>query len=282
VESKGISVTGDKMEMDLLDTIVLTPTGSPARSPARPLFPKVEKLVDDAVAENKLVLDHLMVQATKHVQKTAQKTPLPPLKFALPEVTPDFTPTSKGNFPAVHGHTSTHIFNNLNYNQASVWLTLNAPHVFIQPLDHGFYPPNIAPEMVHLVRDTIQLALRTTGIKVTTPSPHISVDKLDKAPFTYLVRGMSINKADKLATQYCLASKSIGLLIYKAGIQAPTYIGSIEGLTIDNDDNHVSILQLVAETYLNGPVRAVLAKISMSSPCLTHYQSTGNHIHAIL
>jgi hypothetical protein len=280
--SKGSSGTGDNMETDSLDTIVLTPTASTTQLPTRPLSPRVEKLADDAVAANKLVLDHLMAQAAKHVQKAAQRAPPPPPEPALPETAPDFTPTPKEKFPVVHGRTSTRIFDNLDHAQASVWLTLDAPHVFVQPLDHGFYPPHIAPEMVHLVRDAIQLALGITGIKVTAPSPYDTVDRLDKAPFTYLVHGMSVSDANKLAAQYCLASKSISLLVYKAGIQAPTYIGSIEGLTIDDDEDHVSVLELVAETYLHGPVGAILAEISAPSPSLEHDNSTSDHVHAIL
>ena len=56
--------------------------------------------------------------------------------------------------------------------------------------------PHIALEMVHLIGDVIQLALRVTRIKVTAPSPHNHVDRFDKALFTYLVHGMSINDAD--------------------------------------------------------------------------------------
>jgi hypothetical protein len=243
--------------------------------------PRVEKLVDDAVAANKLVLNHLMAQAVKHTQRAAQRAPPPP-EPTLSEATPDFTPTPEGKFPAVHGRTSTRIFDNLDHAQASVWLTLNAPHVFVQPLDHGFYPPSITPEMVHLIQDAIQLALGITSIKVTAPSPHDNVDRLDKAPFTYLVCGMSISNANKLAVQYCLVSKSIGLLVYKAGIQAPTYIGSIEGLTIDDDEDHVSVLELIAETYLHGPVGAILAKISTLKPSLEHHHFTGDCVYAIL
>jgi len=134
----------------------------------------------------------------------------------------------------------------------SVWLTLESPHIFVQPLCHGYYPPNIAPEMVHLIHETIQLALGTTGIKVTVPSPNEAVTKLNKAPFTYLVRGMSVVEADRLVTKHCLASKTIGLLIYKAGIEALSYLGSIQGLTIDDHEDHESVLQMVAQTYFQG------------------------------
>ena len=136
--------------------------------------------------------------------------------------------------------------------------------------------------MVHLIRDGIQLALGVTGIKVTAPSPHDNVDRLDKAPFTYLVHGMSISDADKLVTQYCLASKSIGLLIYKAGIQAPTYLGSVEGLTINDEEDHFSVLNLVAQTYLEGAVGVVLVEISESNPNLQGHESANDRVRAIL
>src|ERR1700683_4038405 len=208
------------------------------------------------------ILWHKLQRTRRNLPRTP---PPPPPEPLLPEVVPTFAPTPDGNFPVVHGRTSTRIFDNLDHKQASVWLTLEFPHVFVQPLDHGFYPPHIAPGMVHLIRDGIQLALGVTGIKVTAPSPHDNVDRLDKAPFTYLVRGMSISDDNKLVTQYCLASKSIGLLIYKAGIQAPTYLGSVEGLTINDEEDHFSVLNLVAQTYLEGAVGVVLAEISASN-----------------
>jgi hypothetical protein len=136
--------------------------------------------------------------------------------------------------------------------------------------------------MVHLIRDAVQLVLGATGIKVTTPSPHDQVDRLDKVPFTYLARGMSVSEANKLVAKYCLVSKNIGLLIYKAGIQALTYLGSIEGLTIDDHKDHISVLHLVTDTYVNGAVGTILGKISASNPNLKQHISTDDRVRAIL
>jgi hypothetical protein len=288
VEQMAMDVTesekGDRMEMDLLDTVVLSPAASPNCELLLKveLPPEVEKLAEDAVAANKLVLDHLMAQAKKNAAKAAEKALPPSPEPPIPEVIHTFTPTPIDEFPPVHSRTSTRIFDNLDHKQAEVWLMLEFPHVFVQPLDHGFYPPHIAPEMVHLIRDAIQLALGVNGIKVTAPAPHIEVDRLDKAPFTYLVRGMSVNDADKLATQYCLASKSVGLLVYKAGIQAPTFLGSIEGLTIADQEDHYAVLNLVAQTFVDGPVGTILAEISASNPKYAEHQSTDDRVRSIL
>ena len=70
----------DKMEMDSLETMLLSRAASPVHEPPCRVGPpaKVEKLAKDNVAANKLVLDHLMAQAAKNVQKSAQKAPPTP------------------------------------------------------------------------------------------------------------------------------------------------------------------------------------------------------------
>jgi hypothetical protein len=148
----------------------------------------------------------------------------------------------------------------------SAWLPFKDPHVFVQPLLHGYYPAHVAPEMLHLIRETIQLALGITGVKVAPPSPNEDVHQLNKPPFTYLVHGLTINEANRLAAQYCLASQKIGILIFKAGIEAPTYLGAIDGLAITDQADHDSVLHLVAETFLAGPVGAIIEQISAKHP----------------
>jgi hypothetical protein len=225
-----------------------------------------------------------MARVAKNAQKAAPKPPSPPPpEPPRPEDDPLlFTPTPADGFPLVHGRTSTRIFDNLDHEQMSVWLTLDMPHVFVQPLLHGYYPPTVAPEIVHLIRETIQLALGVTGIKVTAPSQAEAVDRLDKAPFTYLVRGMSASDANRLASQYCLASRTIGILIFKAGIQAPTYLGAIDGLAITDQADHESVLQLVAETYLRGPVGEIIDQISADNPNLQSFATNEDRVVHIL
>jgi hypothetical protein len=261
-------------------------TPSPAPSPPRTLVPPTitEKLADEDVATNNAVLAHLKAKAAKQKAVRIQKAPPtpPPDPIHSEDDSLLFTPTSSSKFPPVHGYTSTRIFDNLDHEQMSVWLTLESPHIFVQPLCHGYYPPNIAPEMVHLIRETIQLALGTTGIKVTAPSPNEAVTKLNKAPFTYLVRGMSVAEADRLVAKHCLASKTIGLLIYKAGIEAPSYLGSIQGLTIDDHEDHESVLQLVAQTYFQGSIGTILAEISTLHPEFPTQPADTDRVHNIL
>jgi len=86
------------------------------------------------------------------------------------------------------------------------------------------------------------------------------------AGFPVPVLNPTINEANRLATQYCLASKFLGLLIFKAGIQAPSFLGSVQGLTIEDEDDHNSVLHLVAETYLHGPVGTIIHEISSHNP----------------
>ena len=216
-----------------------------------------------------------MAQVAKAALKAAQ-TPVPPPEPPRSEDNPLlFTPIPDSGFPPVHGYTSTRIFDNLDHEQRSVWLSLESAHVFVQPLYHGYYPPDVAPEMVHLIRETIQLALgpMQTKVKVTAPSPHSQVNRLDKPPFTYLVRGVTNEEATRLVNQYCLACKSLGLLIFKAGIQAPTYLGSIAGLTIYDEDDHISVLTLVPETFISGPVGTIIAEISAAHPDLQMHKT---------
>jgi hypothetical protein len=270
-EKEAMNMAGDEeMEMDAPKGDFWTGhTPSPAPSPPHTPVPltKTEKLADKDVATNNAVLAHLKAKAAKQKAVRIQKAPPPPPPDPIHSEDDSllFTPTPASKFPPMHGYTSTRIFDNLNHEQMSVWLTLESPHIFVQPLCHGYYPLNIAPEMVHLIREAIQLALGTTGIKVTAPSPNEEVTKLNRAPFTYLVRGMSIAEADRLVAKHCLASKSVGLLIYKVGIEAP-YLGSIQGLTIDDQEDHESVLQMVAQTYFQGPVGAILAEISAPHP----------------
>jgi hypothetical protein len=262
-----------------------TPSPPPSPPPRTPVPPAItEKLADKDVATNNAVLAHLKAKAAKQKAAKIQKAPPPPPPDPIhsEDDTLLFTPTPTSKFPAVHGHTSTRIFDNLDHEQMSVWLTLESPHVFVQPLCHGYYPPNIAPEIVHLIREAIQLALGTTGIKVTAPSPNEQVTKLNKAPFTYLVRGMSVAEADRLVAKHCLASKSIGLLVYKAGIEAPSYLGSIQGLTIDDQEDHESVLQMVAQTYFQGPVGTILGEISAPHPNLKTPLTDAKRVQNIL
>lgn len=258
------------------------PPSPPLRTPAPPAI--TEKLTDIDVATNSAVLAHLKAKAAKQKAVKIQKAPPPPPPDPIHSEDDSllFTPTPTSKFPPVYGHTSTRIFDNLDHEQMSVWLTLESPHIFVQPLCHGYYPPNIAPEMVHLIRETIQLALGITGIKVTAPSPNEQVTKLNKAPFTYLVRGMSVAEADRLVAKHCLASKSIGLLIYKAGIEAPSYLGSIQGLTIDDQEDHESVLRMAAQTYFEGPVGAILGEISAPYPDLQTQLTDAERVQNIL
>jgi len=147
-----------------------------------------EKLTNEEVATNNTVLAHLKTKAAKQKAAKIQKAPPPSLldPIHLEDDTLLFTPTQTSKFPPVHGYMSTWIFDNLNYKQMSVWLTLKSPHIFVQPLCHRYYPPNIAPEMVHLIHKAIQLALGTMGIRVTMPSPNEQVTKRNKAPFPNL------------------------------------------------------------------------------------------------
>ena len=57
------------------------------------------------------------------------------------------TPLSKGGFLPIHVWHSTFLFNDINYQQMVNWLKLAGPCVFVQPLAHGYYPPEIAQEI---------------------------------------------------------------------------------------------------------------------------------------
>lgn len=147
----------DKMETDL--------TGKDSwagMTPSRPMTPAAhmcstsptgERLDELEIAANNQVLQHLLVRAAKNAKKAAQAPLLPPPpKPPRPENDPLlFSPTPADGFPRVHGHTSTRIFDNLEHNQMSAWLSLEDPHVFVQPLLHGYYPAQVAPEMLHLI-----------------------------------------------------------------------------------------------------------------------------------
>jgi hypothetical protein len=222
----------DKMEMetDNEDTFAGA-TPSPARTPSPQIqSPTSKKLTAEETANNNKVLAHLLAKAAKaslRVPPTSEPEALPIVGNTIV-----FAPTPPNGFPHVHGRTSTHIFDNLKHQQMEAWLSLDMPHVFIQPLHHGYYPLKISPHMVHLITTEVKAALECTGVKVTAPTPTTKILKVDQAPFTYLVWGISASNANKLVKQHCLASKQISMLIFKAGIIAPMYLGSVKGLTV--------------------------------------------------
>jgi hypothetical protein len=117
-------------------------TPSPAPSPPHtPVPPTItEKLADKDVATNNAVLAHLKAKAAKQKAARIQKAPPPPPPDPVHSEDDSllFTPTPTSKFPSVHGYTSTRIFDNLDHEQMSVWLMLESPHIFVQPLCHGY------------------------------------------------------------------------------------------------------------------------------------------------
>jgi hypothetical protein len=91
-----------------------------------------------------------------------------------------------------------------------------------------------------------------------------------------------MSDADKLAKQHCLASKQIDLLIFKAGITVPTYLGSVEGLTVRDDADFEDAIRLIQNTYRTGPVGTILGEISVSHLHLQNGRTSEDHTLALL
>ncbi|KIM74508.1 hypothetical protein PILCRDRAFT_14400 [Piloderma croceum F 1598] len=272
----------DKMEMetDNEDTFAGA-TPSPAHTPSPQIHsPTSEKLTAEETVNNSRVLAHLLAKAAKaslRVPSTSEPEAPPPVGNTIV-----FAPTPPEGFPHVHGRTSTHIFDNLKDQQMEAWLSLDVPHVFIQPLHHGYYPLETSPHMVHLITTEVKAALECTRVKVTAPIPATEILKVDQAPFTYLVQGISASNADKLVKQHCLASKQIGMLIFKAGIIAPTYLGSVEGLTVRDEADFDDAIRLIRNTYRIGLVGTILGEITASHPHLQNGRTPKDRTLAIL
>jgi hypothetical protein len=159
----------------------------------------------------------------------------------------------------------------MDYDQQLAWLTLDSPHVFVQPLGHGYYPPHIAQEIVGLIKDAVEVIFTCSGVKVTSPTAASPPQGLDRAPYTHLIRNISPAIAAALVKQRCWATQKIAFLVYPAVPQMPTYLGAIQGLNVDADDIP-DIFKLVSTTFSQDPIYSILADISASHSTLAALQ----------
>lgn len=211
------------------------------------------------------LLARIQANAAKAKDQPSQPTPT-----LVSPANPAYTPHPDNGFPVVHGRNSTFIFDNMDYDQQVAWLTLPDPHVFIQPLHHGYYPPEIAQEIVGLIKETIETIFDCPAVKVTAPIATSPPHSLDRAPFTYLIRNIPSSVVDSLLKQRCWATQKIAFIVHSPDPQVPSYLGGIQGLNVDTDDLP-NIPQLVTAAFSQEHIHTILAEISESNPTLSGF-----------
>ena len=193
--------------------------------------------------------------------KAAEPVPAPP-PAPMSDNAELFTPRPDQGFPQVQGRNSTFPFDNISCQQLIDWLKLPGPCVFAQPLMHGYYPPQIAQEIVGMLREVIGDILGHASAKITAPIAASTPVNLDQAPYTYLVRNISSDDVAKLAFRQCWATNRIGFLIYTAEAIMPSYLGAIQGFNMSDDEDIAALLNLVQQTFRDSEILAIIANAS--------------------
>jgi hypothetical protein len=202
-----------------------------------------------------------------HLQAKAVKVTEFSLELQLPVTsinTAMYTTCPTDGFPPIYGRNSTFHFNNISYQQIVDWLKLLGPNVFVQPLAHGYYPPPIAQEIVGVLKDVIGNILGCTNIKITAPIAWSVLTALDHGLCTYLVRNISTDDVAKLVQQHCWATNQIGFIVYTAEAIVPSYLGTIQGLNMTDDDTS-DLHGLVSQTFCDSEVASIIAETVMAT-----------------
>jgi hypothetical protein len=169
------------------------PSPAPSPPPENPITPATLPS-ELAISSTNAFIARLEAKAAKAAE------PIPAALLTLmSDNTAMFTPHPEGGFPPVQGRNSTFPFDNINHQQLVDWLKLPGPRVFAQPLAHRYYPPHIAQEIVGVLKDVIGDILGHTNVKITAPIATLPPANLDHAPYTYLIRNISVDDAAKLA-----------------------------------------------------------------------------------
>lgn len=185
-----------------------------------------------------------------------------------PNANAKYTPRPEKGFPTVYGRNSTHAFDNTDIVQLTDWSNLSEPRIFVQPLLHGYYPPNITAEIASNLKATIEDLFDCVGVKVTAPIPVSKPANLDQPPYTYLVYNITSTIALELTKQHCWATKRIGFLVYPAETIMPTYLGALEGFNAHDEADMATLHKLIAETFYSTEIGLIIAQISASDPQL--------------
>jgi hypothetical protein len=223
------------------------------------------------LAEERKAVDTFLARLKAKAEAKEQSLDSKPPTIAAATV--QYTPKPEGGFPAVYGRNATHTFDNIDLVQITDWMNLPGPHVFVQPLAHGFYPPPIAQEIVGALQSTVKDIFTCENVKVTAPMASSAPTNLDHAPFTYMMRNITTDIAKALVSQRCWATEKIGFLVYTTDPITLQYLGAVEGLNATDKEDVAQIRELIARTLYEMDTGLIIAEISASDPALSKLEA---------
>ena len=256
-------------QVNSLSDIELTPATTPSPDGVSSITPQTQAVPTDKEVQATNFLARLQAKAARAAEAAPEPTPTTTRSDII-----KYTMTPDGGFPLVYGRNSTFPFDNTEYKQLFDWTQEPGPCTFIQPLLHGYYPPEIASEIVGVLKDTIEEIFDCKGVKITAPIPIVKPDKIDHPPYTYLVRKLPDDAVARLVNQRCWAMERVAFLVYTAEPIPMSYLGAIQGFNATDDEDIANIRELIFHAFQNSDVAKILSTMADAAPSMAEVEPT--------
>ncbi|KAF7798979.1 hypothetical protein EIP86_010208 [Pleurotus ostreatoroseus] len=213
------------------------PGGEPVTPPRRnaPAAPPITIFTTDAAA----LLDE--------VQRLLPAHPAPAAGPTLA-----FTPKPADGFPGVYDAIPAAHLQNLARQQAIDWENYPGPKVLVRFGMHGALDETIHGHLRLADRATeeIRAFLGSSTANVALPHPKAQPTKVNEAPYSALVRGLSADDAARLTDQQILATPRITLFFSPFGWSMPALLGVFTGFRATSEEEVYGAVRDHLETLI--------------------------------